>query len=203
MQGTQHRCLILVLVLAIGALVQAGLGGPRPTGAARWPTEDAVYRVDEWAMGPLAVESAHGVHHVMRTYHRADGSSATLAISTSPEAKRIYRAGADVPFLGSGYSVDPAPPSIVTPAAGYGALLVRREGELGLLLHAAGERRGLLGNGALGWGAAVLDAAVGGPNHYYLVRLLVPLDQLDSPHAAEAIKLVETLFPRLATWYAD
>ena len=28
-----------------------------------------------------------------------------------PEAKRVHRAGADIPFLGNGYSVDPAPPS--------------------------------------------------------------------------------------------
>ena len=203
MQSTRHRCLILVLVLAIGALLQASIEGPRKADAARWPTEDAVYGVEDWAMGPLAVESAHGVHHVVRTYRRADGASATLAISTSPEAKRIYRAGAEVPFLANGYAVEPAPPDVVPPSPSRGALLVRREGELGLLLHTAGERRGLMGSGTLGWGMVVLDAVAGQPNDYYLARVMTPLDRLDSPTVGEAVRMAETLFARVADWYAD
>jgi hypothetical protein len=203
MHSIQYRSLILIGLLAASAWLMSAFDRPNKASVARWPTEDAVYAVDGWTSGHLAVESAHGVTIVSRNYRRADGTTASLAISTSPEAKRIYRAGAAVPFLGSGYTVDSAPPSLVPPVDGRTALFVQREGALGLLIYGYGERRGLLGNGVEGWGAVVLDGVSGRSNDYYLTRIFVPLDELDSSAVPAALALAETLMPRLAAWYGS
>jgi hypothetical protein len=207
MQSVQHRCLIVIVLLLIGSLTQASLTDSHEVAPSRWPTDDALYDVSGWAVGPPSVEgilsSASGIRHIIRTYDRPNGAHATLVISTAPVAKSVHKAGADTSFLGAGYTVSPAPPGIVPPIAGGGALLVQGQGASALLLHTAGERRGLLGNGAIGWSLAILDAVLGQANDYYLFRLLVPLDRVDSPVVAEAIGLASTLFPRLAAWYAD
>ena len=72
--------------------------------------------------------------------------------------------------LAEGYTVSPAPPNLVPPAPGRGALLAYRAQERWLVLYAYGERRGLLGNGAAAWGRTLLDALVGHPNDYFLAR---------------------------------
>jgi hypothetical protein len=202
MQNTQFRYLILTVLLAAGALVMAGFDRPREAGVSRWPIEDATYAVAGWAMGALSVDTVHGVTIITRTYRHPDGRTATLAISTSPEAKRIYRVGAEVPFLGSGYTVDPAPPSLVTPTDGRGALLVRREAEHGLLIFGYGERRGIVGNGGMGWSAVVVDAVLGRRNDYYLARVLSTLDPNGAASVSETVGLADTLLQRLAAWYA-
>lgn len=203
MQAFQRRCLILLALLVAASLLLAGFDRPTDSPAARWPTDDAVYTVDGWDLGPLTVETAHGVSFVQRAYRRADGTAATLAIATSPEAKRIYRAGADVPLLANGYTVDPAPPSLVPATGGRTALVARRGSERSLVLFGYGERRGILGAGALGWSLVVLDASLGRPNDYYLVRLITRLDGAGTAAVPETVVLAETLFTRLADWYAD
>jgi hypothetical protein len=203
MQSIQRRSVILLSLLIASAWLMAAFEQPDAVSVARWPTDDAVYAVDGWTSGQLVVESAHGVTIISRNYRRADGTTASLAISTSPEAKRIYRAGAAVPFLGSGYTVDLAPPSLVPPVNGRTALLVQREGALGLLLYGYGERRGPLGNGIVGWGAVVLDGISGRSNDYHLTRIFVPLEKLDSVTVPAALTLAETLMPRLAAWYGS
>jgi hypothetical protein len=202
MQSTQSRYLILTALLLASAWVLAGFDRPREAGVARWPIEDDTYAVPGWTMGALSSELVHGVKIITRTYRRPDGTTATLAISTSPDAKRIYRVGAEVPFLGSGYTVDPAPPSLVTPTGGRRALVVRREAEHGLLVFTYGERRGLLGNGGQGWSAVVVDAVLGQHNNYYLARVLSPLDQHNAAGVAGTVALADALFQRLASWYA-
>ncbi|MGH2354750.1 MAG: hypothetical protein ACRDJN_24335 [Chloroflexota bacterium] len=202
MQSATIRCLILIGVLATGAWLSAAIGEARVVPAARWPAESALYAVPGWTAGPAAVETIHGATLVQRHYLRPDGTTATLAVTTSPEAKRIYKAGAEVPFLGGGYTVDQAPPSIAPPAPGRGALIASREREAWLVLYTFGERRGLLGNGVLGWGMVALDATLGRPNDYYRASLMAPLTALDSLAAREVVALADTLFPRLATWYA-
>jgi len=203
MQSSAHRWLILIVLVTLSALLQAASDHPVEQGSPRWPTEDTLYQVSDWTIGPLTVERESRAQYIIRTYDRSDGTHATLAISTSLMAKVIYRAGADVPFLGDGYTSTPAPPSMIPRVPVSGALLVRRGEESALLIHTTGERRGLLGGGALGWGMVVLDALFGRPNEYYMLRILVPLDRLDSPAATEAVRLAETLFPRLAAWYAN
>jgi hypothetical protein len=202
MQDTTIRCLILVGVLALGQwLVQAGAA--RPVGQhPRWPTEEAVFAVDGWTADPPTIEEAWGVAHVVRAYARPDGTTATLVISASVEAKRLYRTEPTTAFSGAGYEVGAPPPGLVAPAAGREALLLRRGDERWLLLSAFGERRGLLGNGAAGWGAAVLDGVRGRANDYFLVRVLAPLDGAAMPARDGAVALADALFPRLAAWYA-
>ncbi len=210
MQAAAFRSLILITLFAAGnwLLVASGTGAQalRP---ARWPAEDTVYAVDGWTAGPLAVTSVNGISLVTRSYQHVQGTKATLAIMASPEAKRIYRAGAEVAFLASGYAVEPAPTRLVPapherssePRSSAPALLIRRGDEVALLLYRYGERRGLLGNGARAWGLVAFDAILGYPNDYFRANLLVPLDTLDSPAAAQGEQLAQTLFTRLASWY--
>src|SRR5205085_4699598 len=69
--------------------------------------------------------------------------------------------------------------------------------------YSYGERRGRLGNGPVGWGAALLDGALRRPNDYYLVRLLVYRDPREPHVVDEAGLLADTLFARVAAGYAE
>jgi hypothetical protein len=205
MQNTQTRALILVGVLAIGCGLLVAFGKPPIVSATRWPAADTLYAVPGWLVGPEMVDSQiRGVHMVSRRFARLYGSGRTLAtlfIRTNTEAKNVYRYGGDVAFLGAGYTSEPAPPSLVPP--GHDAYILRRDSDLALVLYTYGERRGLVGNGPNAWGLSVLDAVLGRPNDYYQASLFVPLEGLDSPVVAEAVVLADTLFPRVAAWYAD
>ena len=205
MQSTQFRCLILIGVLAVGGWLLTLIDGTRVADAApRWPTDDGLYAVGDWITGPPVIEPRYGTQLVSRRYQRADGTQALLALWASPEAKRIYRAGPEVPFLGSGHAVDPAPPSLVPPAPGREAMTVRGDNnEAWLLLHTYGERRGLLGNGAFGWSMVALDATLGRPNDYYKAFVLAPLRSSAASDVQEVVLLADTLFGRLASWYAS
>jgi hypothetical protein len=202
MQNTQYRCLTLVAVLGVGYGVLVGLGKPGST-EARWPTEDAVYTVPGWTTRPADAENVWSVYTIVRPYSGSANTTAELVLRTSPDAKRIYRIGAELPFQGSGYTVQAAPRDLVPPAPGRDAFIVQRDGKQGLLLYAYGERRGLLGNGLPAWGLAGLDAALGYANDYYLMSIFLPIDQLESPVVQDAVALADLLFPRLAAWYAD
>lgn len=210
MQATTFRSLILITLFAAGHWLLAVSGaGRQPLQPARWPAGDAVYAVDGWTAGPLAVASVNGITLVSRSYRHAQGTVATLAIMASPEAKRIYRAGAEVAFLANGYAVEPAPTRLLPapherssePLSSAPALLIRRGDEMALLLYRYGERRGLLGNGVQAWSLVAFDAILGYPNDYFRANLLVPLDTLDSPEATQGEQLAQTLFTRLAGWY--
>jgi len=199
MQGSASRYLILAGILVAGAGLLALLAKPPSVAAGRWPTEENLFIVGGWRPGPASLQRDHGVNFISRGYSRADGAEALLMVSTSPVAKNIYRAGADVPFLGSGYTVDPAPPSLVPGDPKRGALIVRRGNAASLLLYAYGERRGLIGNGLTAWAFVTLDSVVGQPNDYFLASVLAPLD---SASASDTVALADALFPRLAAWYA-
>ena len=202
MQTFQHRCLILAALLAAASVIMVGFDRPQAPRAARYPAEDAIFMVGDWEVGPPTTESANGVTIMSRMYWRADGMVVSLTLSTSPEAKRIYRAGADVPLLGNGYTVNPAPPSLVPPADARAAIIAQRGGELGLLLYGYGERRGFLGNGLQGWGLALFDATLARPNDYYVARAFTRLDGRDPSVLPDVVSLVGTVFPRLEGWYA-
>lgn len=199
------RRLLLIGLLLGAAALRSGVERPPEARSPRWPAEDGLFVVGGWTAGAPEVEAAWGIEHVSRTYRRADGAIATLAISTSPVAKGLYRVAPGLPFEGRGYAVEPLPPVPIAP--GFGALGLRRGAEAMVLMYAYGERRGLVGNGWGGWSLAALDATLGRPNDYYLLRLLVPLEQHDMGHqdaaAARAAELAAALFPRLTAWYAD
>ena len=202
MQSAAVRCLILIAVLAAGTWLLATATPPRVPAAARWPTDEKVYAAGGWTAGPPTVEHASGAYAVRRDFVDAAGTVAHLVVVTSTEAKSVYRVGAEVPFLGSGYTVDPAPPSLVPPAPGRRALLARREDDRWLILTAMGERRGLVGNGVYGWTLVALDAMAGRANDYVRLHLLIPFDRLDADQGRAVAALGDTLFARLASWYA-
>ena len=73
-----------------------------------------------------------------------------------------------------------------------------------MLLYTFGERRGLLGNGWLGWAMYGLDTLVGRSNDYYLLRIIAPLTGRDAARdAQQAVQLADTVFPRVAAWYGS
>jgi hypothetical protein len=202
MQNLHCRFLILTGLFA-ASLVALEMFRPS-TGpeAPRWPAEESLYQVDGWQVAAQTTELANGTEYVTRDYRNLTGQRATLTISTSPVSKRVYRAGPDVPFLGNGYVVEPAPRLVSASGAYQGTLVARRGDESWLQMYAYGERRGQFGAGALAWGLSVVDNLAGQPNDYYLVRVVVPFNNDDELEAQAAESLADTLFPRVAAWYA-
>jgi hypothetical protein len=177
----------------------AALGEPRGFGTPRWPSSDSLYAVDGWSVGPE--QNADGGFKT-RVLRDDSGRIATLAI-LSNQAPKLYAAGAEVPFLGNGYSVEPAPADLVPRGAdGVHALVARQGSDEWLVMYAYGERRGLLGNGPLAWSLAMLDGVLGRPNDYYKVFLSARAGGLNSGLAGEVSSLAGTLFPRIASFYA-
>jgi hypothetical protein len=202
MQTTDHRALVVAAVFAVGIALYSGGAGPAQALANnRWPTEDSVYGVDGWVADEPNLAQAHGVSYIGRTYRRPDGQAAVLTVATSASAKAIYRAGAEVPFLGSGYAVDAPPPDSIPSAPGRSALLVRHGNQAGAVLYAYGERRGPLGNGPLAWALVGVDAVLGHSNNYYLASMLVPYDSGSMTVRPDFVELADVVLPRLAAWY--
>jgi hypothetical protein len=202
MQSQLRRYAILIGALLVGAALAAVLGTAPPPSAARWPADTATYDVEGWTVGPLNAFARNDIHYAERMYQRTDGLlTAEFSLATSPEAKVIDRTGPDVPFLGSGYSVEDAQlPLMMQPNTG--ALIVRHDSARWLALHAYGERRGLLGNGIAGWSMVALDAVLGLSNDYYKLYVVAPIDNVDSAASHDTMLLAETLFTRVANWYA-
>jgi hypothetical protein len=185
---------------AAGATAASAAAGSTPT--ARWPSDDATYAVPGWTVGDADVERLNGNVYLTRTYARDDGTTARFTLTTAPSGKTIYRAGADVPYLGTGYTVEPAPAAVTAALApGEGALVARGGGRAWLQIHAYGERRGLLGNGPAAWGWLAFDLLLGHQNAYYLARLVTAYAP-GEPTPSAAVALAEALFPRIQAWYA-
>jgi hypothetical protein len=197
MQSLRSRYLLLIGLFAAAIVVVATADVPEAS-SPRWPTEDSVYQLDGWVVSPATAELTNSIEYVTRQYRRMDGGeTVTLSVSTSPASKRIYRAGAEVPFLGSGYTVEAAPQT-----THWGAMTARRGDEMWLQLYAYGERRGQLGNGVRAWGFSVLDTVLGQSNDYYIARVVVLMPRTDSASAQAALQLADGVFPRLADWYS-
>jgi len=196
--GFYQRSFVLIGVLLFAATVSTVIGGPRPAEDPRWPTADALYAVPDWGVGPETLESANGATFVTRAYFRADAPPTTLTVVTNTSPK-LFLAGADVPFLGSGYEVS----SFQAPGR-YQALIASRGEERWLVVYAYGERRGLLGNGPVAWGASVFDSVMALANDYYKLYLTSALTGNDDAAVAQqASQLADTLFPRISGWYAS
>ena len=202
MPNSPARYVILLGMLVLGQGLLTTLAGESEPPTARWPSADSLYTVERWTVSSETVDSPyHGVQFVRRDYHGPDDLQAILDIRTHSQAKSVYAAGVDVPFLGAGYEVAAAPPDVVPPSAGREARIVQSERGRWLLLYAYGERRGRLGNGPWAWATALLDATFRQSNDYYQVRLLVARDP-GEPHVVdEAVGLADTLFARVAAWY--
>ncbi len=200
------RYAILTLIALLGALALTVIN-LQPTDSARlprWPTDGTEYLVSGWTDAPAGTESAWGITHVSRGYRRADGVRATLTISTSTEAKGLYKSAADLPYLGSGYTAEQVSAAVVLPQPGREDELVRRNDEAWLLLYQFGERRGLVGNALQRWALVGFDSLPGRPNDYYLLRLALPVSSANQLAVAQAgTDLADILFPRMADWYAQ
>jgi hypothetical protein len=203
MQTASLRYLFLILTLLGGAGLYAVLGEPSTAGSPRWPEADSVYGVQPWAAGPLVVNSGTSqTGQISRVFRNPSGAVATFTMF-SAQAPKLYGAGAEVPFLGNGYSVEPASGELVPANAhGVNGLIARRGTEQWLVLYAYGERRGLLGNGPLPWTLAILDGLAGHPNDYFKLYLATRLDEASSDAGRSVSNLAGTLFPRVASWYA-
>lgn len=202
MFSSQLRYILLTVVLLGAVGLNVMVTGPIDRPAARWPEAAVLAPTNAaWTLSPSSVELVNGTTIVTYGYRRiADGSMATLAISTSTDPK-LYRAGAEVPFAGSGFSVQSAPVGLLSLATNQGALLASRGQERWLVTYAYGERRGVLGAGAVAWGWSVFDAIAGHPNDYYKLYLMVPVTD-DGEHAASRLNEVgDGLLQRIATWY--
>jgi hypothetical protein len=205
MQTAQFRLMVVAGVLVAGNVLLHLLAVPPPIPAPRWPVDDSVYAAPGWAMTPLRTEEAHRTYFVSREYRRPDAGIATLTIATSPEAKKIYQAGAEVPLLGAGYLMEPAPPELAAAAPGIAAAIATRGTQRFLVLHAEGERRGFNQHLWLKWGFAFADGILRWRNDYFKLTLTtgMPVSQAASRAPAEVAALARAVFPRIAGWYAS
>jgi hypothetical protein len=198
-----HRSLILAALLACGAIVQAAAAAPA-VAPARWPASAAVFDVAGWSTGDAGVDSRAGIVFVSRRFTRADGrAGAVLDLATSTDAKRVYRAGPEVPFAGAGYSIS-APLNAIGPSNADRSVFVATRGRDTFLVFATyGERRGLVGNGPIGWALATFDGLLGWPNDYFEATLALPLDDLhDAALTHDGAALADRVFIQIADWYA-
>jgi hypothetical protein len=214
MSGTAARRLVLIVLLAAGAVLLAVAGRGRAAGEVagpRWPEDDAVFAVDGWTTGPPALQSAWGVVHVSREMRSANGTVVTVLFSTNPSGKGIF-GNAEVAFLGTGYAVAPAPAArlgATSPAvprmAPFKTVLARGPQATWLLHYAYGARGGLVPDAARGWALVLLDAALGRPNDYFMLRVMTrgadPLSPPGPVAAAESAALANTLGGRVSAWY--
>jgi hypothetical protein len=134
---------------------------------------------------------------ITREFHTPSGSSATLTILTS-RLPKLYGPGPEVPFLGTGYTVEKEPDR----GDGVGSLVADRGDERWRVVYAYGEDRGLLGNGPLPWALAVVDGIFNRPNQYYKLYLTARVDDLGEDGDAKFFQLARSVFPRIASWYA-
>ena len=201
MPGRELRYAILIGVLVAGAGLYALVGDAPRSDGQRWPATEAMFAVDGWTASEQHVEHFNGATFVTRVLHATDERTAQLTIITSQNAK-LFEAGAEVPFLGSGYQVAPAPTSIAPTLPGRDVLIAQRGTDQWLVVYGYGERRGLLGNGPVAWGMSVFDGLMGRPNDYYKLMLMTNLDGLNPPGERASVDLADTLFPRIVAWYA-
>jgi hypothetical protein len=185
----------------VGGALYAAI--PEPVASQpRWPESASDFAVEQWTVGSENVEQTNGSTYVTRALQGPRGASASLVIVTSRSAK-LFGPGADVPFQGNGYDIGPTAPDLLTTDSGVNGFTASQGNERWLVLYAFGERRGLLGNGILGWSAAVFDGVLGKENDYYKIYLLTPLGGQDSSVAQESAQLARTLFKRIACWYGS
>lgn len=200
---TAHRPLILAVLLALGAIAQLATAGPA-SAASRWPATAAVFDVPGWATGEAGIDSRGNTVFVSRRYMSADGRvGAVLSIATSTDAKRVYRAGPEVPFAGAGYAISTPSDQLARAGAGRIVFLATRGRERVIVFATHGERRGLVGNGPIGWALATIDGLLGRPNDYFEATLVLPLDDATQAVAVrDGAALADRVFTQIADWYA-
>ena len=201
MQTASARYLVLAMVLLVGAALYLAMGQPLGAGTPRWPAADGLYTQADWSVGPQNVERATTAQ-ITRLFRSRAGATATLVIFSN-QAPKLYGAGAEVPFLGNGYSVEPLPTELLPVRdTGVQGLIAQQGSERWLVLYAYGERRGLLGNGPLPWALAFVDGVLGRPNDYYKLYLSARIDNAPAGFDRGVVQLAMSIFPRIAGFYA-
>jgi hypothetical protein len=196
----KRPALILIVLFAGASWLLANISVSYEAGP-RWPADGDVYAIDGWTVGPATVDTSRPGLAMISHQYTQERTRATVVLTTSPNAKAIFRAGAAVPFLGSGYSIEPAPADLVPEAGSREAFVARRGNEAWLQLSIYGERRGQFGSGVIGWALSIVDAQLGRANDYYLARIVVPFDEGDRSATQRSVALADSLFPRLAGYY--
>jgi hypothetical protein len=203
MQIHNVRYVVLIGLLLLAGGLFALIAEPHGKDVSRWPSTDATFVVaHQWMPDAEHVEQINGATYVTRTLRGPAQSSATLTIVTNQSAK-LFGPGADVPFQGSGYSLSPVPTALLPLTPGIQGMVASRGAEQWLVYYAYGERRGLIGNGLVGWGLAVLDGVLGRPNDYYRLFLVGQVPTLDAASSKPMLNLASTLLPRIAAWYGN
>lgn len=201
-----HRGLMLMLLALVGGTLgmAADYHAPR---SARWPAADDIYEVPGWKVGLPQLEFGDGNQTtsvlLRRLYVDAAGDQVTFDLwaNPQPEAKMLFRKGADRDFLGAGYLTQPVGSDLLAPQPGRGALIARRGSDPAwLLIYGFGEKRGMLGDGPQAWLFAEWDALLDQPNDYYLARLAIPFTS--APPIGFASTLADQVLPKIASWYA-
>jgi hypothetical protein len=204
MQTATIRCIVLSVVLLVGAALYAMIGQPQGVGTPRWPSaSDPLYLLNGWASGPLHAEQINTAEFISCDYQSPHGLPMTLTIETY-QTPKLYAAAPEVPFLGSGYSIA-SPPADMAPGSdeGVGSLVAQRgDDDRWLVMYAYGERRGLLGNGPLAWSFAVSDLLLGRANDYYKLYVTAHVSALDPQVESDVAEFARTMFPRVQQWYA-
>jgi hypothetical protein len=204
MQTPSSRFLVLAVVFVVGAALYGVIGETNSVAAPRWPEAEEVYGgVPGWRPGPLKVDhSSNNTDVLTRTYQGTGGASATLTLITN-RAPKLYGPGAEVPFLGGGFTVQSAPPGLTLPAdSGISTMLAQQGNQSWLVAYAYGERRGLLGNGVWAWSLALSDGVLGRPNDYYKLYLAARTDGAVLGVSSDVLRMAQALFPKIAGWYA-
>lgn len=200
MQDRKFRFCFLTCLLIGAAALYGAIGNGAPA-QPRWPDEGGVFAADGWRAGAASIEFANGAVFLSRPFRHNDSTTANLTIVTMTNSK-LFGAGADLPFLGNGYTVHATPPELIEKDHGAAGLIAEQGNEHWLVLYAYGERRGLLGNGVQGWTMALLDGVLGRANDYYKLYLITSAAP-DTAGARESVELAQTLFPRISAWYAS
>jgi hypothetical protein len=158
-----------------------------------------VLAVDGWQESDAHLNLGNGNAYVVCSYTRGDTlAPLTFELTTGPTGKSVYRADATVPYLGGGYTIEPAPSDITARLAPADSAFVARSGPRAWLeVHTYGERRGVVGNLLAGWALVAFDLLLGRSNDYYLERVVAPLDA----DREATVDLAHALFPRVAAWY--
>lgn len=202
-----RRALILLACLLVAGVASLAVTA-RAARPAHWPTDATVFALDDWRLGPLDVQTGDGDKYtgalLRRVYWDDAGRHLTLDVWSNPvpQAKMLFRKGPDRDFLGAGYLTEPVGPELAPARPDGGALIARRGPDAWFLVYSYGEKRGLLGNGVRAWIFAEWDALLDAPNDYFMARVMAPY-RGDKATVRSVLTAADTLFPRLAAWYAN
>jgi hypothetical protein len=155
MQTSNLLHFIVAAVLLAGAGLYSAIDGAIDTGTARWPESNSIYFAQRWIAGPQSVQLTGSTASMTREFRSPSGATAMLTILAS-RVPKLSGPGPEVPFLGSGYTVETGPAVVdVDRNDGIHPLVADRGAERWLVVYAYGEDRGLMGNGPLPWTFAV------------------------------------------------